>query len=146
MNLPKIPRLALSLFLAFALTACNETKEKKAEESVAENTTETAEPFFKISLAQWSLNKPIFAGELDPMDFAEKANEMGFEGIEYVSQFYKPGYVDAEDPKAALQGILDTLKAKSEDFNVTNVLIMVDDEGNLASNSEEERNQAGDFW
>ena len=142
MNLPKIPHLACGLFLALAFTACKEPKVKTAETTATEDTTATADPFFKISLAQWSLNKPIFAGELDPMDFAEKANEMGFEGIEYVSQFYKPGFEDADDPKAALQGILDTLKAKSEEFNVRNVLIMVDDEGNLASNSEEERNQA----
>lgn len=142
MNLPRIPHLAIGLLLALAFTACKEPKVNTAEAAATEDTTATAKPFFKISLAQWSLNKPIFAGELDPMDFAEKANEMGFEGIEYVSKFYTPGFKDADDPKAALQGILDTLKAKSEEFNVTNVLIMVDDEGNLASNSEEERNQA----
>ena len=137
-----LPYLFLCLFLSISLTACNEAKEKKSEEAAEVTATESAEPFFKISLAQWSLNGSIFAGELDPMDFAEKANEMGFEGIEYVSQFYKNKFEDAEDPEAAFQSMLDTLKAKSEEFNVQNVLIMVDDEGELASSSEQERDKA----
>lgn len=98
--------------------------------------------FFKLSLAQWSLNKPIFAGELDPMDFAQKASELGFEGIEYVNQFYTPLFKNAEDPEAALQAVLDTLKSKSEEYGVENVLIMVDGEGDLATNDQNAREQA----
>lgn len=135
-------RLMLLLFLSISVFSC---KNNNQEETPAEVTTTEAEEedlFFKISLAQWSLSKPIFEGELDPMDFAEKANEMGFEGIEYVSQLYTPMYKDSADPEAALQNVLDTLKSRSEEFNVENVLIMVDNEGDLASNSEEERDEA----
>ena len=32
-------------------------------------------PFFKLSLAQWSLHNAIFEGELNPYDFAAKAKE-----------------------------------------------------------------------
>lgn len=142
MNLNRLPRFVMTLLLAVSLTACNQTKEKKVEEPVAENSAESAEPFFKISLAQWSLSKPIMEGDLDPMDFPEKASEMGFEAIEYVSAFYGERAKKADNPELALQGILDTLKAKSEEFEVQNVLIMVDGEGDLASSSEEERNQA----
>jgi sugar phosphate isomerase/epimerase len=76
------------------------------------------------------------------MDFAEKASEMGFEGIEYVSGFYGPQISEAENPEEAMQKVLDTLKAKSEEFNVENVLIMVDGEGELASPDQAEREKA----
>ena len=44
------------------------------------------EPFFKLSLAQWSLNQAIRGGSMDPYAFAAKSHELGFEGLEYVSQ------------------------------------------------------------
>ena len=130
------------LLFLFILSSC---KNQAPEESVSEDSSEeieNAEPFFDVSLAQWSLSKPILSGEMDPMDFAEKANEMGFKGIEYVSQLYSPLYKDSADPEAALQKVLDTLKARSERYDVENVLIMVDNEGDLASNSVTERDQA----
>lgn len=132
---------ALLLFFAVALTSCK--NENKQEERAMASLEEPQEDlFFKLSLAQWSLNKPIFAGELDPMDFAQKASELGFDGIEYVNQFYTPLFEDAEDPEAALQTVLDTLKSKSEEYGVENVLIMVDGEGDLATNDEAARRQA----
>lgn len=134
----------LTLFLSLSLISCKNTENNQNDQQSAtqEVTQEQAEPFFKLSLAQWSLNPLYSSGELDPMDFAEKANELGFEGIEYVTGYYSNMIKDAEDPQAALDEILETLKAKSEEFNVTNVLIMVDGEGSLASNSEQERDQA----
>jgi len=139
----KIYSLFLVLFLSFGIYSCKDQNSENKDAETSEATTqETAEPFFKLSLAQWSLNKPIFAGELDPMDFAEKANEMGFEGIEYVSSFYGQQIKDAENPEEAMQKVLDTLKAKSEEFNVENVLIMVDGEGELASPNQTEREKA----
>src|SRR5690606_35389085 len=127
-----LPYLFLGLFLSISLTACNEAKEKNYEEAAEASTTKSEEPFFKISLAQWSLNEPFESGEIDPMDFPEMARERGFEGVEYVSQLYMKKYVNAEDPKAAFQAMLDTLKAKSQEFKLQNVLIMVDEEGDLS--------------
>lgn len=141
----KQPNQVIKLFLITAcailsFTSCkNDEKQDQAQDLTA---TETAEPFFKISLAQWSLSGPIMAGEMDPMDFAEKANEMGFEGIEYVSQLYTRQLEENGNTPEAMQTLLDSLKSKSEQFNVENVLIMVDGEGELASTNEEERNQA----
>ena len=37
-------------------------------------------------MAQWSLNKSINEGILDPYDFAKVASEYGFSGLEYVTQ------------------------------------------------------------
>ena len=132
-------------FLLFFLVSLSSCKNKDSEEIVSADPleeVEDVEPLFDVSLAQWSLSKPILSGEMDPMDFAQKADKMGFKGIEYVSQLYSPLYKDSANPEAALQTVLDTLKARSEKYGVKNVLIMVDNEGDLASNSEAERNQA----
>lgn len=134
----------LMAFMVLSLSACKNS-EKSDSDRIAndQGTTEASnEPFFKLSLAQWSLNPMISSGELDAMDFAQKASELGFEGIEYVTGYYSSMIKDADDPEAALQNVLEELKARSEEYNVENVLIMVDGEGSLASNSEEERNQA----
>jgi len=119
------------------LTISCKEKEKKAAQitpEIAINET----PFFKLSLAQWSLHKAISDDKtLDPIDFAEKASELGFEGIEYVSQLYND-----EIKNLGMSALLDSLKAKSELFEVENVLIMIDDEGDLASTDVAKRNEA----
>ena len=54
----------------------------------------------KLSLAQWSLNKSINEGILDPYDFAKVASEYGFSGLEYVTQLYKEIYSKTDKTKA----------------------------------------------
>ena len=50
----------------------------------------TNSPLFKISLAEWSLHKALFAKKIDHLDFAKIAKEeFGIEAIEYVNQFFK---------------------------------------------------------
>lgn len=79
---------------------------------------------FKISLAQWSLHKTLFAGKLDHLDFAKTAKEeFGIEGVEYVNQFFKD--------KAKDQKYLAEMKQRASDHGVQSVLIMVDGEGQL---------------
>ncbi len=79
---------------------------------------------FKISLAQWSLNKPLFAGKLDNLDFAKKAKEAyDIRAIEYVNQFFKD--------KANDGAYLKDLKQRADDLGVKTLLIMVDGEGHL---------------
>ena len=47
---------------------------------------------FKISLAEWSLNKRLFktagAEPLDHLDLAKTARGLGIEGVEYVNQMF----------------------------------------------------------
>ena len=134
--------LFLSIFLPSSIISCkNEPKEQAQDEPVVDEQT-AEDPFFKLSLAQWSLSKPILEGKMDPMDFAQKASEMGFEGIEYVSQLYTPKLQEAGNTPEARQALLDSLKSKSEQYNVENVLIMVDGEGDLASPDQAKRNEA----
>ena len=126
--------LFIFITISILLISCKDAK--KTEEEVKTN-TETAEPFFKLSLAQWSLNKAVRFEGANPFDFAEKASELGFNGIEYVSQLYT-----AKIDSLGMQAVLDSLKQKSEEFNVENVLIMVDNEGDLASPDEAQQNEA----
>ena len=130
-------RIAIAVILA-TIAACT-TPEKKEETSEVNMKNE---PFFKLSLAQWSLHRAIYDGEMSPLDFAQRASELGFEGIEYVSGLYSSELEKDEDPQAAMQNLLETLKSKSEEHNVQNVLIMVDGEGELASPDESIQNQA----
>lgn len=134
-NLPSITKtLFIFISISILLISCKDAK--KNEEELKTN-SETAEPFFKLSLAQWSLNKAVRFEGANPFDFAEKASEFGFEGIEYVSQLYT-----VKIDSLGLQAVLDSLKQKSEEFNVENVLIMVDNEGDLASPDEAQQNEA----
>ncbi|AWH84097.1 xylose isomerase [Flavobacterium album] len=102
-----------------------------------ENTT-AAKPFFKLSLAQWSVHRAILEKKtLAALDFAKKARELGFEAVEYVSQLYNP-----EIEKDGISKVVKELKKRSHDHGIKNVLIMVDGEGELAALAKAERDDA----
>src|SRR5690606_19839369 len=91
--------------------------------------------FFKISLAEWSLHKTLFAGKLDNLDFPETAAKTyGIHAVEYVNQFFKD--------KAKDMDYLKQLKKRAKDNKVESVLIMVDGEGDLGAASDKERSTA----
>ncbi len=93
------------------------------------------EPRFKISLAEWSLNKSLFKKTITNMDFPRIAKETyGLDAVEYVSTFFRD---KAEDTQYLTQ-----LKNECEKYGVKNLLIMVDGEGNLADTSLAARNKA----
>lgn len=89
--------------------------------------------FFKISLAQWSLNKTLFAGELDNLDFpAYSRDKFGIQAVEYVNQFFP----------SADKDYARKLLTRTEDIGVKNVLIMIDGEGDLGEQDEAKRIKA----
>lgn len=97
--------------------------------------------FFKLSLAQWSLNKGIYSGDFDPYDFAKTAKELGFSGLEYVNQLYS----DVMDSRNKHQDIKNFVKKSNDEAkqnNIENLLIMIDGEGDLATSSLRKRNAA----
>lgn len=50
---------------------------------------DSQKPLFQISLAEWSLNRSLFSGELDHLDFAATARqEFDINAVEYVNQFF----------------------------------------------------------
>ena len=91
------------------------------------------EPLFKISLAEWSINKPLFAGKIDHLDFAILAKKHGIEAVEYVNQFFMD--------KAEDKNYLAEMKRRADGEGVRSVLIMCDREGNLGEAEEAKRLQ-----
>lgn len=143
-SLKKHSLLVISILLTiFLLNSCKDNKEEKQSETAQEKSSVSQDSlFFKISLAEWSLHEPIQSGKMDPMDFAEKAHDMGFSAIEYVTSFYGDSIKNAKDPEAKMKTMLDTLLARSKRFKVRNWLMMVDAEGELAVQDSVTRNQA----
>ena len=49
----------------------------------ADNSNSTVAPLFKISLAQWSLHKALFKGQIDNLDFPrESKRTYGIDAVE----------------------------------------------------------------
>ena len=122
------------VLLFFAFTTC-----KESNKNIAITTGQKTEQpmFFKISLAQWSLNKKIYSGELNSFDFAKEAKSLGFDAIEYVSGFYHD-----QVKELGMDAVVERLKSESEKHCVKNLLIMIDGQGNLASSDENKLNEA----
>ena len=99
---------------------------------------------YKYSLAQWSLNKPMKDGSIDPMDFAKIAKELGFTGLEYVSQLYPEveNAVGTPNYREAVMGLSAKLLEQSKAHGMENVLIMIDHAGELADPNPEKRKAA----
>jgi L-ribulose-5-phosphate 3-epimerase len=96
---------------------------------------EEKEPFFKISLAQWSLHNAFFKKVQDPVDFAKiSKTEYGIDAVEYVNQFYKD--------KKKNDDYLKDLKKRADGEGVKSLLIMCDGEGALGDADEAKRKQA----
>ncbi len=91
-----------------------------------------SEPFtlrsqlFGISLAEWSLHRMLWAGQLDNLGFLTTARvDYGIDAVEYVNSFFKD--------KAEDRSYLTELKGRADDNGVTSLLIMCDGEGALGN-------------
>ena len=103
----------------------------------SETTLTSTDMFFKISLAEWSLHKALFAEEFTNLDFPVKAkNDFGIDAVEYVNQFFMD--------KAQDQAYLKELKTRCDDLGVKSLLIMCDGEGYLGDVDTAKRNEAVD--
>jgi len=96
------------------------------------------EIFFKLSLAQWSFNKSIREGGISPYLFAEKSKELGFTGLEYVNQLYDD-VMKSEDKSSSIKKFISKNNQLASDNGMENVLIMIDNEGDLANEDEKVR-------
>ena len=122
--------LCLGLLGTSLLSSCNNA------EQTAQQTQEEVNLFFKLSLAQWSFHRALgFNKEkkatLDNLDFAKKARDLGFDGVEYVATFFKD--------KAEDMNYLKQMKQRAADNNVESLLIMIDGEGEMATSDDEQR-------
>jgi sugar phosphate isomerase/epimerase len=94
------------------------------------------DPLFKISLAEWSVNRLLFGGKMDHLDFPILSKKHGIDAVEYVNQFFMD--------KAKDMNYLREIKTRADGEGVTSVLIMCDREGMLGAATAEERRQTVD--
>jgi sugar phosphate isomerase/epimerase len=93
------------------------------------------DPWFRISLAQWSLHRTLRAGKLDNLDFAKVTRErFGLAACEYVNAFFKDKACDFD--------YLTDMKTRAADHGVESLLIMVDGEGQLGNPDADARKRA----
>ncbi len=86
---------------------------------------------FKLSLAEWSFHRALFANQMTNLDFPVKIRQFGMDGAEYVNQFFKD--------KAKDEKYLAELKKIAKNEGVNNILIMCDNEGMVGHPEKEER-------
>lgn len=92
-------------------------------------------PLYDISLAQWSLHRALFGGQLNHLDFASTARQrFGVDAVEYVNVFFMD--------RARDRDYLGQMRSRAEDAGVRSLLIMCDREGNLGDPDPAQRTQA----
>lgn len=88
---------------------------------------------FKISLAQWTIQRELFSKKIDNLEFAKVAADHNIHAVEYVNQFFMD--------KAKDMNYLAEMKKRAADQGVQNLLIMCDREGNIGDPNEKKRAQ-----
>jgi len=92
---------------------------------------------FRISLAQWSFHKALYAKTMEHLDFAKVARrDYNIDAIEYVNSFFKDKATNAQ--------YLAEMNARAKGEGVYQHLIMIDGEGALGDPDDTKRAQAID--
>jgi L-ribulose-5-phosphate 3-epimerase len=95
----------------------------------------SAEPLFRISLAEWSFHRALFSGAMSHLDFITRARtDYGLDAVEYVNQFFMDKALDL--------GYLREMTSRAEGEGVRSLLIMCDSEGDLGDPAAGERARA----
>ena len=116
----------LYFFSLLVIFSCDNQKKK----------IELPNPFFKISLAQWSLNKMVKNGA-NPLDFPKEAKDLGFNAVELVSELYSK-----KIKEIGFDNTIDSIGINLSKNQVKCLLIMIDEEGDLAHPDEKVRDNA----
>ncbi|MET6989681.1 sugar phosphate isomerase/epimerase family protein [Sediminicola arcticus] len=139
-------KIVVLMGLAFSFTgiySCKEAKKTETEPTeISSEMKKEAEPFFQLSLAQWSMHKMVIDQDVDPYTFAEKAKGWGFTGLEYVSGLYYKELEKSNFSKEAMAIFVEKCNAESAKYGMRNVLIMIDGQGDLATTDAKDRKKA----
>jgi sugar phosphate isomerase/epimerase len=136
-NQLKLMKNTKYILIFFFLTIFSSCKSKviQNQDSGVEKAEFKSESKPKLVLAQWTFNKELFEGKMTNADFVNKASQLGFEGVEYVSQFFNDKVNDDK--------FLAELKLVSENAGIINTMISVDlAEARLGSSDSDERDIA----
>ena len=127
------PFFLFTLLSSSLLLSCqNSTKTKVSDQTTL--TTEKTTIEHKFSLGQWTFHKALFANEMTTVDFIHKTKELGFQGVDFVNQFFMD--------KAEDLPFLDSLKSTLDENKLKATLILIDREGDLGNPNDEERKLA----
>lgn len=127
--------------------ACSSPTRQQETSSDTEGPEKSFEPFFKLSLAQWSIHRKIEDEGFDPYLFHQKAKELGFEGVEFVSQLYLPKEegMGGEGFNTKMDFMVQQLNEQSSSTGLKNLIMMTDleeDTGDLAWKDKAKRDRA----
>ena len=75
---------------------------------------------------------------MSPYLFAEKSKDLGFTGLEYVNQLYDD-VMKSEDKSSSIKNFILKNNQLASDNGMDNVLIMIDEEGDLAGEDKDQR-------
>ena len=121
MNRRHFLKSAATLAAGFALPVGLSCENKKME--------------FKISLAEWSLHRMLYSGELNHLEFCVIARkQFNLDAVEYVNSFF---FDKAED-----LNYLKEMKNRANDQGVSSLLIMCDNEGDIGDPNKKARAKA----
>ena len=83
---------------------------------------------YKLSLAQFSLFRLEMNRQIDPMDFAKIASNLGFKGLEYLQMSYTGCLLNDKQTisLSSIKKLANDLNQRANDNNMENVLIMID--------------------
>ncbi|MCM4168003.1 Inosose dehydratase [Arenibacter antarcticus] len=135
-------KVIMAVFFMGILSCKEAPKEQSKDLDSVAVTATSDEPFFKLSLAQWSMHRMIRNEGVDPYSFAKKAKDWGFTGLEYVSGLYYDELKAANFSKEAMDAFVEKNNAESKKYGMQNVLIMIDGQGDLATPDAEKRKAA----
>jgi sugar phosphate isomerase/epimerase len=133
--------LVLSLVMILSISCKQEKKSEATEPAESEEVATQEQTEFPLSLAQWSIHRMIWDGA-DPYTFAEKAHGWGFTGLEYVSQLYNKELEAAGYSEEAMINFVERSNSEAAKYGLTNLIIMIDGQGDLATSDAAERKSA----
>lgn len=129
---------SLGLLSLGAIVGCKTTVEagETNRDTIPSGDTRDINTRYQISLAQWSCHRMLQDGTLDNLEFAGFAGNLGFTGVEYVSQFLEAGLTDVS--------YWNKMNEAAKKANVKQLLIMTDLTGSLGAASKQDRQFAID--
>jgi len=122
-------KFTIVLFIFSMLASCK----SDPKPSIALDSSSVANNF-KFSLGQWSFHKDLFDGKMNTFDFIKKTKSLGFDGVDFVNQFF----IDQAENKV----FLDSIKQALNKHDLEAAMIMIDLEGDLGNPKQKERKQA----
>ena len=127
-------KIRINASLLSLITICLFISCKTEVQKVTESSEVSSKHTFKFSLGQWTYHKDLFSGKMSTFDFIDKTKILGFDGVDFVNQFF----ID----KAHDNNFLDSLKFSLNKNSLEPVMIMVDREGDLGNLDSDKRKEA----